>query len=83
MCLAVPGRIISMHGDELLRTGQVSFGGIVKEVSLTFVPQAKNGDYVIVHAGFAISMVDEQEANLTLDYLAEMESLDRSEESGS
>jgi hydrogenase expression/formation protein HypC len=67
MCLAVPGKIISINGeDSLMRTGKVSFGGIMKEVSLAYVPQAQVDDYVIVHVGFAISILDAQEAERTL-----------------
>lgn len=77
MCLAVPGKILSFKdGDSPLRLGQVSFGGIIKEVSLAYVPEAKIGDYVIVHAGFAISVLDEQEAAKTFEYLNELESLE-------
>lgn len=72
MCLAVPGKIISISGAEELRAGPVSFGGIVKEVNLAYVPEAKEGDYVLVHVGFAISVVDEAEALQTLEYLKQM-----------
>ena len=76
MCLAVPGKILSITegsaGEELTRTGKVSFGGIIKEASLAFVPEAQVGDYVLVHAGFAISIVDETEAQQTLEYFREM-----------
>jgi hydrogenase expression/formation protein HypC len=73
MCLAVPGKIISVSGDTPLeRTGRVSFGGIVKEVSLAYVPEAQVGDYVIVHVGFALSIVDEIEASRVFEYLAQM-----------
>lgn len=76
MCLAIPGQLLSIAGDEpLLRTGRVSFGGIVKEVSLAYVPEAKQGDYVIVHAGFAISTLDEEEATRVFEYLRQMEGL--------
>jgi hydrogenase expression/formation protein HypC len=76
MCLAVPGKIISIEGDEgLTRNGKVSFSGIVKEVNLAVVPDADIGDYVLVHAGFAISVVDESEANRTFEYLREIERL--------
>jgi len=76
MCLAVPGKILSIEGDDpLMRTGKVSFGGIVKEVSLSCVPEAGEGDYVLVHAGFALSKVDEDEAEKTLRMLEEMERL--------
>lgn len=73
MCLAVPGKIVSITGDDpLMRSGKVSFGGILKQVSLAYVPEAKVGDYVIVHVGFAISLVDEAEAEQTLADLQEM-----------
>ncbi len=73
MCLAVPGQILSIAGDEpLLRTGRVSFGGVVKEVSLAYVPEARTGDYVMVHVGFALSVVDEAEALRVFEYLAEI-----------
>jgi len=76
MCLAIPGEILSISGDEpLVRQGRVSFGGIVKEVSLAYVPEAKIGDYVIVHAGFAISTLDAGEAQRVFDYLREMDEL--------
>lgn len=64
MCLAIPGQIISIADgqDPLARKGQVNFSGIGKEISLAFVPEAKLNDYVIVHAGFALSVLDEAEA---------------------
>jgi hydrogenase expression/formation protein HypC len=81
MCLAVPGKILSISGDEpLLRTGRVNFGGIIKEVSLAYVPEAQVGDYVIVHVGFAISTLDEQEAQRVFEYLREMDELKELEE---
>jgi hydrogenase expression/formation protein HypC len=73
MCLAIPGRITSLDGGEgLARTGKVNFGGIQKEVNLAYVPEAKVGDYVIVHVGFALSRVEESEANQVFEYLREM-----------
>lgn len=76
MCLAVPGKIVEIEErDPLLRSGRVNFGGIVKEANLGYVPEAKVGDYVIVHVGFAISVVDEEEANRVFDYLREMDEL--------
>ena len=76
MCLAIPGKITSISGeDPLMRTGKVDFGGILKEVSLAYVPEAKVGDYVIVHVGFALSRVDEAEAQQVFEYLREMEEL--------
>ena len=62
MCLAVPGKIISVSGEDLARQGRVDFGGILKEVNLAYLPEAQLGDYVLVHVGFAISVVDEEEA---------------------
>jgi hydrogenase expression/formation protein HypC len=77
MCLAVPGKIISVSGDDpLQRMGKVNFGGIVKEVSLAYVPEAKIGDYVIVHVGFALNVVNEEEANQVFEYLRQMDELE-------
>jgi hydrogenase expression/formation protein HypC len=82
MCLAVPGKILSMSGDEPLeRMGRVSFGGIVKEVSLAYTPEAGIGDYVIVHVGFAISRLDEAEARRVFEYLRQIDELKEIEES--
>jgi hydrogenase expression/formation protein HypC len=70
MCLAVPGRLISLHGDDpLTRTGQVSFGGVLKEVNLAYTPEAQVGNYVIVHVGFAIAILDEAKAQDILEVL--------------
>ena len=72
MCLAVPGKVISVSGEDVYRSGRVNFGGVIKEVNLAYVPDAEIGDYVIVHVGFALSKVDETEAQRVFDYLAEM-----------
>jgi hydrogenase expression/formation protein HypC len=81
MCLAIPGKIVSLSGDEpLARTGKVNFGGIIKEVSLAYVPEACVGDYVIVHVGLAISRLDEEEARRVFDYLRQMDELQELEE---
>jgi hydrogenase expression/formation protein HypC len=72
MCLAVPGKILSISGEDLHRTGRVSFGGVVKEASLAYVPEAQIGDYVIVHVGFALSKVDADEAQRVFHYLESM-----------
>ena len=70
MCLAVPGKIVSIEGDEpIFRAGKVNFGGVVKQVNLSYVPEAKIGDYVIVHVGFALSVVDDEEAKQVFEYL--------------
>jgi hydrogenase expression/formation protein HypC len=80
MCLAVPGKVMEITGDDpLMRSGKVSFGGILKEVNLACVPEAKVGDYVIVHAGLAISVLDEAEATTTLEYLNQIDLLGREE----
>ena len=77
MCLAVPGKILDVAGDDpFLRTGRVSFGGVVKPVSLACVPDAKVGDYVLVHVGMALSIVDEAEAQEVFRYLAAMGELE-------
>lgn len=76
MCLAVPGRIAAVRGEDPgTRIGRVAFGGVEKEVSLAFVPEARVGSYVLVHVGVAISLVDEAEARKVFDYLAEIEAL--------
>ena len=81
MCLAVPGKIISIQGEDLLeRTGKVSFGGVIKEISLAYVPEAQIGEYVIVHVGFALSIVDEAEAARVFEYLEEMDELGQLED---
>lgn len=76
MCLAIPGKIISIDSaegsDAVFRQGKVSFGGIIKEVNLCMVPEAVVGDYVLVHVGVAISHIDEVEAQKTFEYLALM-----------
>jgi len=72
MCLAIPGKILSAEDSQGLRVGRIQFGGIVRSVRLDFVPEASIGDYVMVHVGFAISRVDEAEAQRTYDLLREM-----------
>lgn len=80
MCLAVPGKILSISGELPFDiNGRVSFGGIVKEVNLSYVPEAQPGDYVIVHVGFAISKVDEEEAHRVFEYLEEINELEELE----
>jgi len=73
MCLAVPGKIISISDKgPLFRTGRIDFSGVTKEVSLAYVPEANVDDYVIVHAGFALSIVDKQEAQASLQAFQEL-----------
>jgi hydrogenase expression/formation protein HypC len=77
MCLAVPGQIKTITSEaELSRKGKVSFGGVLKDIDLSFVPEAQVGDWVIVHVGFAISKLDEEEAMETFRYLDEIGALD-------
>jgi hydrogenase expression/formation protein HypC len=75
MCLAIPGKILEITGSDFERMGKVSFGGILKDVNLAYVPEAKKNDYVIVHVGFALSVLDEDEANKVFEYLREMDDL--------
>jgi hydrogenase expression/formation protein HypC len=76
MCLGVPGKVIKIEENPLGMTmGRVDFAGITKDVCLAYVPEVELGDYVIVHVGFAISVVDEAEAMQVFEYLKEMEEL--------
>lgn len=76
MCLAIPGKIESVSGDDpLTRMGKVNFGGILKDACLAYVPEAAVGDYVIVHVGFALSRLDEEEAQKVFEYLRQMQEL--------
>lgn len=80
MCLAVPGKILEINGtDPVFRSGRVSFGGIVKQVSLACVPDAAVDDYVLVHVGMALSKVDEAEAREVFFYLQQMGELEELE----
>jgi hydrogenase expression/formation protein HypC len=79
MCLAIPGRVLETEQDGESRLGRVDFGGTSRTVSLDLVPEADAGDYVIVHVGFAISKVDEQEARRTLELLEQMGALQAEE----
>jgi len=74
MCLAIPGKLTAITGqlDETFRFGKVSFGGIMKDVNLSMVPEANVGDYILVHVGVAISVVDEDEALKTFEYIRQI-----------
>jgi hydrogenase expression/formation protein HypC len=78
MCLAIPGKLLEITAslDETFRMGKVSFGGVKKDVSLALVPEAKVDDYVMVHVGAAISVVDEEEAKKTFEVLSQLGELD-------
>jgi hydrogenase expression/formation protein HypC len=81
MCLAIPGKIISIEEtDPVLRSGRIDFAGIVKEVNLALVPEARVGDYALVHVGLAIGVVDEKEAQEVFDYLRQIGELSELEE---
>jgi hydrogenase expression/formation protein HypC len=74
MCLAIPGRVVEiMDGQDMsFRVGKVDFGGVRKEVNLAYTPEAEIGKYVLVHVGFAISVIDEEEAQRVFKYLEEL-----------
>ncbi|HWQ05487.1 MAG TPA: HypC/HybG/HupF family hydrogenase formation chaperone [Longilinea sp.] len=72
MCLAVPGKIIDIYEQNSLRMGRIDFGGVTREACLEALPDAKVGDYTIVHAGFALNLLSEEEAQETLDALREI-----------
>lgn len=89
MCLGIPGRIIAINDDGLLRQGTVDFGGASREVCLAYVPDADVGDHVLVHVGFALSKLSEEEAAQSLadlqtlaDALDEVEARDRARDAG-
>lgn len=75
MCLAIPGKIVEIHQSAGVRMAKVDFGGVTREACVEYLPEASMGDYVMVHVGFAISKVDEEEAARTYKYLEEMDQL--------
>lgn len=76
MCLGVPGRVLEIYEINGIRVGKLDFGGVTKEVCLAYVPEVEVGDYAIVHAGFAITMLDEQSAQESLAFFHQLGSLD-------
>lgn len=83
MCLAIPGKVVSISGDDpLTRMGKIDFSGVIKQASLAYVPEVEIGDYVIVHVGFALSKVDEAEAQKVFEYLKQMDELGDLREDG-
>jgi hydrogenase expression/formation protein HypC len=76
MCLGVPGKIVEIYEAGDLRMGKIDFGGVTREVCLDFVPEARLGDYTIIHVGFAISLLSEKEAQETLDLLREISNVE-------
>ena len=81
MCLGIPGRVATVQRDEVLGlvSGRVDFGGILKQVNLSYTPEVQPGDYVVVHVGFSISRIDEQEAHRVFDFLKQAGALDELE----
>lgn len=75
MCLAVPGKIVELHQNHGVRMCKVDFGGVSREACIEYLPEVQPGDYVLVHVGFAISKLDEEEAARTYQYLLEMDQL--------
>jgi hydrogenase expression/formation protein HypC len=76
MCLGIPGRIVDVYEKDSLKMAKVDFGGIIKEACLAYVPEAQVGQYALIHVGFAISLMDEEEAQETLKLLQEMADAD-------
>ncbi len=76
MCLGVPGKIIEIYNDRGLRMCKVDFGGAIREACIETLPEAKVGDYTIVHAGFALNLLSEEEAQITLDLLREISAVE-------
>ncbi|HVO68508.1 MAG TPA: HypC/HybG/HupF family hydrogenase formation chaperone [Aggregatilineaceae bacterium] len=72
MCLGIPGRIVEIYEKDGLTMGKVDFGGVIREACLAYVPEAQVGDYTIVHVGFALNLIDEEEAQKTLDLFNEI-----------
>ena len=75
MCLAIPGKVLEAESEGFSRVAKVDFGGVTRKVYLDFVPEVKPGDYVLVHVGFAISKLEEEEAQRTYQLLREMDAL--------
>ncbi len=75
MCLGIPGKLLAVHEQDGLAMGKVEFGGIAKDICLAYLPEAQVGDYVLVHVGFAISRIDEQEAQEIFAYIQQIEAL--------
>ncbi|MBM3179215.1 MAG: HypC/HybG/HupF family hydrogenase formation chaperone [Chloroflexi bacterium] len=76
MCLAVPGKIVEIYEADGLKMAKVDFGGVFRETCLEYVPEAKAGEYCVIHVGFAISLMNESEAMETLDLLRQIDNFD-------
>ena len=77
MCLGIPGKVLDIRVENDLPLGKVDFGGVVKDICLAYTPEARVGDYVIVHVGFAISIVNEAEAKEIFSYIEQIEQIER------
>jgi hydrogenase expression/formation protein HypC len=77
MCLGVPGKIVEIYTKENLQMGKIDFGGVVREICLAYVPEAKIGDYALIHVGFALNIISEEEAQETLALLREISELEQ------
>ncbi len=80
MCLGIPGKLLEIRTDDAMPMGKVEFGGITKDICLAYLPDAEVGDYVLVHVGFAISKIDEQEANEIFSYIKQIGELSELED---
>jgi hydrogenase expression/formation protein HypC len=76
MCLGIPGKIIEIYDKNDLKMGKIDFGGVIRESCLAYVPEAKIGDYVLVHVGFALNLISEKEANETMEILRKIADVD-------
>lgn len=76
MCLGIPGKIVEIYEANGLKMGKIDFGGVIRETCLAYVPEAQIGDYTIVHVGFALNLIDEDEAQKTLELLDEIGALE-------
>jgi len=75
MCLGIPARVIELYETNGMKMAKVDFGGVIKEACMEYLPEVKLGDYAIIHVGFGLSILDEQEAKETLDLLHQIETL--------
>jgi hydrogenase expression/formation protein HypC len=82
MCLGIPAKVIELYEKDGMKMGRVDFGGVIKEACMEYVPEVKVGDYTIIHVGFALSILDEQEARETLELLQQIEALGEDPETG-
>lgn len=82
MCLGIPGKIIEIYDTGGFRMGKIDFGGVIREACLEYVPEAKTGDYTIVHAGFAISLLDEDQAKADLEIITQIADFEIESEAG-